>query len=777
MRSLHRIALPLGLLSAAIAACAPSLLGTSSTSGVGSGVTNAMIMAQNLVVTAQYGSAAIGTLKWNDYVRRCTGGTNTCSGVTDGVTACTGAETGGATACIHAAEHVKVPTTIPTCTGVSVSDTLGVFDWNCALSGGVAVFTSQLKSGKGLKDLITAANPVGSWKSNAVSITNGSVSNTNTASVWYSNLIRQVPNNNGACAADADPSGPSWTCIGAGASPWTASLDQASTIYTVTAGNTTRGYNLNAHKVALVVMSSSAPVIGHQSASNCDGVNFDTGGATDRCIVAAGSKNFLWIEGKFTGNVNQVAGNIPNIGLGLAGVKFSRVHLATFENVNNYAVRIEGGTHYNRFDQLRAQTSGSEGIYLLDTIGTGINGNILWDVAVSSVGNDGISFANSHSYNVLTNAFVSNGNTSGIIQRGGFGLTSLNNTISRFTSANNTADGILEWGDGGVIQGSIIHNILIAGNAAAAASSGIEIEASSGGGTPAVNYSTYSQILISRTLSPNGAIHLDTATSAKFTGNLIVGNNVSDCTVIGGTTPGLNNTCDPVNRSDHNKVTGVDMRNNFVLEGADATNTYDDANGETLTAQNLVSPYVGWDSFDHWYKAWGGDDNSVWPSTGRNSQAFWSYNSQAQIYDWSLKTTATVARNTTGTSSSSLSTNTTPSATACPSAVAGSVYLTSNTYTYDANYFGGINGIETAGGDSDGICEVGETCVQRYLKNAVEIMDDLVGDDDGLCESGERCLYTPNFGAYQGHGTPTQCTFTDGTVTGVTMYYYPTNGY
>jgi hypothetical protein len=55
-------------------------------------------------------------------------------------------------------------------------------------------------------------------------------------------------------------------------------------------------------------------------------------------------------------------------------------------------------------------------------------------------------------------------------------------------------------------------------------------------------------------------------------------------------------------------------------------------------------------------------------------------------------------------------------------------------------------------------------------------MLDGVGDDDGLCESGEACLYTPNFGAYQGHGSLETCTFTGGTITGVTMYGYSTNG-
>ncbi len=62
------------------------------------------------------------------------------------------------------------------------------------------------------------------------------------------------------------------------------------------------------------------------------------------------------------------------------------------------------------------------------------------------------------------------------------------------------------------------------------------------------------------------------------------------------------------------------------------------------------------------------------------------------------------------------------------------------------------------------------------LKNAFEVLMDGVGDDDGYCESSEACLYAPNFGAYQGHGTPGTCTFSNGTITGVTLYGHPENG-
>ena len=64
------------------------------------------------------------------------------------------------------------------------------------------------------------------------------------------------------------------------------------------------------------------------------------------------------------------------------------------------------------------------------------------------------------------------------------------------------------------------------------------------------------------------------------------------------------------------------------------------------------------------------------------------------------------------------------------------------------------------------------------LRNASEVMGDDLGNENGLCESSETCLYTPNIGAYQGHGDLVSAgSFTDGTLTGITLLKYETNGY
>ncbi|MEL6216718.1 MAG: hypothetical protein AAFQ99_13720, partial [Pseudomonadota bacterium] len=63
------------------------------------------------------------------------------------------------------------------------------------------------------------------------------------------------------------------------------------------------------------------------------------------------------------------------------------------------------------------------------------------------------------------------------------------------------------------------------------------------------------------------------------------------------------------------------------------------------------------------------------------------------------------------------------------------------------------------------------------LDHAIERIGDAMGDDDGLCESGEGCIYTPNIGAYQGHGNlvPIGVVSADA-VSNVELWEYELNG-
>ncbi len=72
----------------------------------------------------------------------------------------------------------------------------------------------------------------------------------------------------------------------------------------------------------------------------------------------------------------------------------------------------------------------------------------------------------------------------------------------------------------------------------------------------------------------------------------------------------------------------------------------------------------------------------------------------------------------------------------------------------------------------------GGNCQTTYLRHAVEILGDGIGNDNLLCESGETCLYTPNIGSYQGHGNLISAgTYSDSSLTGITLLKYESNGY
>ncbi|AFM13685.1 hypothetical protein [Turneriella parva] len=68
-------------------------------------------------------------------------------------------------------------------------------------------------------------------------------------------------------------------------------------------------------------------------------------------------------------------------------------------------------------------------------------------------------------------------------------------------------------------------------------------------------------------------------------------------------------------------------------------------------------------------------------------------------------------------------------------------------------------------------------CTTRALRNAYEILNDARGNDNGLCESNEACMYTPNFGAYQGHGRIVSVgNISGGDFLNVDLYRFETNG-
>ncbi|MCM2279142.1 MAG: hypothetical protein NDJ89_13785, partial [Oligoflexia bacterium] len=212
----------------------------------------------------------------------------------------------------------------------------------------------------------------------------------------------------------------------------------------------------------------------------------------------------------------------------------------------------------------------------------------------------------------------------------------------------------------------------------------------------------------------------------------------ASCTVSGGTNPGLvNGTCANNGNSD------ATLR---VLAGAPelvGQLTSDDAiNSSDNNGVMSFASILDWVGFENLFRGWG--NGGAFPGAASRGQCT---SGTCQIWDFRLKSTDTFARNVTG---DGLSANSDFLAgQSCPA------FLGGNVVSIDRR-----------------------TSPRTFLRNAMEILADGIGNDNGVCESNESCLYAPNFGAYQGEGDPSgnECTFQAGTLSGIRIYGYPTNG-
>ncbi len=217
-------------------------------------------------------------------------------------------------------------------------------------------------------------------------------------------------------------------------------------------------------------------------------------------------------------------------------------------------------------------------------------------------------------------------------------------------------------------------------------------------------------------------IVLDTSTGNYFTGIVKVGNNAhAQCSVQAGD-EGIDGSCDPTNSSDFGSpVLGISLLGSFLAQVDSDTVNPDGATG-TKAYDSGISDWV---NFENPFRGWG-IDGTFPTTTYTNCQS----GDTCRIWDWSMASADTVVRN----------------ALALPTG--------NDTITH-----GWTSGSVT------------------FLRNAIEILDDGIGNENGLCESNETCLYTPNIGSYQGHGGLVSAgAFTDGTITGVTLMQYETNG-
>lgn len=346
---------------------------------------------------------------------------------------------------------------------------------------------------------------------------------------------------------------------------------------------------------------------------------------------------------------------------------------------------------------------------------------------------------NSNSY--FNNISSMNHGNSGILLNG-FTYPNRGNTFNHATTSNNGGQGVHLFGNSNT--GNLFHDLVASGNNGA----GLFIEGNN-------------NVVISATLNNNwDGLFENSGNNNLYINMAAVNNGSSNLYYTGSTnvntlnalaayrqantdigfisaTGNFNGVIKIGGYSDDGYCAGVVCGNLpgtfFFTNGVNITTTYigkasaDSVNTSDSSGTATYATILDWAGFENRYRAWG-VGGSVFPATDQDLQCA---TGTCRIWDWSLATGDNVALNTL----------------AAPS---GNDILN-----------------HTWSGGS----------ITTLLHNAAEIIGDGYGNENGLCETNERCLYTPNIGAYQGHGALVAGpSVAAGAILGVTMLQYASNG-
>jgi hypothetical protein len=618
--------------------------------------------------------------------------------------------------CLHGGEKkiVRLPG-ITSCSGLTLTDELGVFDWTCNVSGGSASFYSiGVKRGKGLRDLIDpgANSGQGGWRPNSVTLTGQGAVVTSESSVWWGNTVAPLPANSGG--GDS-----------------VVSLSSAGTVYFLSASRLSQGYNINADKISLVTLGTSTLRYGGSAADNCESAT-GTGKPTPadvRSLVCTGGQSFFWVEANLDG---YHASNSAEFTFFAAEfTRHARFHRSTFVNAGTlHNLLIDGAnTHSNTLTEIRTQNGGFVGLEL-----NGTHDNIVDGLISSNNVIEGLRVFSSATSNVFQR-LVLNNNTEQAIN---LDFAANDNLFSLITAVQNN------WGFRVASTNRLTVHIAALVNQLASAVQGNTSSASA----------TWSQLAM---LNNGGyGMEVNSVSNWRGSGTLIVGNNVAgDCDVfVGtGTNPGLTDaSCTTAGTEGSSGYPASSLWSNVLRPARSAAASFNgkvsgdgfnsfDAAGLSAYSQDPAS--VDWFGFDGPFRAFG-KDGGIFPNANNTQRCA---SGTCRIWDFALAASDTVLQNISGNGTSQ---NGAPTSASCPLQARG----------------------DRAGTN-------GSTSPITYLLTAYEILGDEIGNDNGLCESFEACVFAPNIGAYQGSGDPLPhtCPFDDlgGTtaIKGVTLHYFP----
>lgn len=720
-----------------------------------------------LTVEPFYGNG----VNWNDYVKYLGPSVDTAE-------PCTGSET-GSKACVHGGEKRKVTVDgHSSCADLSAHDNLAAFKWSCQVMNGKAVFVSMgFQEKKGLGDLLTAS----SFKSNHVTVKKGAtVIGESAAAVWWNNTVKPVPDNSSMASA----------ALG---------LSQASgetnTIFTVSRTIATTGYNLQSDKTSLVVLPGAKLQFSGASQSSCNianGALATSSGA--RCLIAAGGKKFLWIEGALEGAGSPKS----DYGVFLYGARFSRLHLLKTSQHAMNGVHLQSSSS-NTLTMMESFKNTANGIFVADSNDNAVQSAYLYSNMTNGFRAEEVSPSTSSHRNMFHKIVSANNGTNGFsIHRGDFnvvnGLKAYNNgakgadiggnsqVLTQVLVFGNAAVGLNLWGSrSNASFVTAVNNkgtgIALTTNASPTGSFSLSqfYSVSNGFYDGTYDYfglhilghadSRISHGLVGKGSHSSASIRLENVMNLKFTGALLV---EGGCDLAGSnTSPGLDATCTKSGSSTATKITVNSPASALVGRvTSDSSNLSGGATG--IAAQHDL---MDWFNFQSPLRGFGVTGE---PATSSADRGRCIPGANCQIWDFRIKASDTLVLNKSG--DGTTNSGAFAAGVACPASVDGDSYRDD---LVQMTYSPGTIAINNAAAGT--ACGSGDSaCFNRYLVNAVEITGDDIGDEDGLCESGEACIYAPNFGAYQGDGALTgTCVFQNSATIGVRdvkMYGYESNG-
>jgi len=671
--------------------------------------------------------------------------------------------------CIHGGEIRSFPVTgQASCTGLSAADDLSAFEWVCdSTTSPVQMISSGLKDGKHLSDLIDL-NTL-SWKLNVLRVTDtGSTEVYTSPSVawWYNPVLD-----------------------GNGVSP----LSQTGAIYVVTTNDGVKSFG--AQKIGLIVqdgftvtatgtyISSPAVYMGYpylwvEGSFDANGmrsaINMKSGHTVARNVTVTGATTQPGqYAGEGAGGVYVHAGynriEYVKASGNLYGLYVDRSTGASFANIetehNTYGA-YSWNSEKNNWDNIHASKNSIEGIWF--QWGSGLLTNVI------SANNNGNGLRLGARGLTVMNVSASNNAGNGIIFDGQY-----NNSLSNVALSNNGLDGLLLYGD---VWNNFMSNITSVNNA----SDGMAVSTNTtGGDTFALSF--YNGIMLGNgangllqdnsgtayyenLILANNTVGLKDAVSVtpSYNGLVKIGNNTTDCLT------SIVVDCSVIMPGTYSLVAGVDGQATVVGKVSSDTINTDGASG-VLAYDSIVD----WTHFENGFRGWGLDGVLAFPDVSNQGRC--TTGVDCRIWDLSYSALDLGDPGLDGILGNG---DDVPLAldvsTAIPTGDDTRTHKWFARDTVDVSFSPNDQAdcdYYKRGSVFDGI----NACINTFLIDAIEIANDAIGNDNGLCESGETCLYTPNIGAYQGHGNLISAgAFTDSTIggiTGVTLLKYSNNGY